>query len=202
MYDSGISTRVQRMHQKSSFINAMKTQPQRILVGGASAAGKSRIARRISRQLDLTCVELDKLYWQAGWRPLPMPEYLALVQAAALGDRWIIDGRHDYVVHDLVAARTELVIWMDPPPHVLTFRALRRTLMRRIRNEALWAGNVEDWRLALSYWIRGSLISFCRNRRLYEDQIRTHFPNATFVRLKTYRDVRDFFTALSSVGRC
>ena len=167
----------------------MNRLPERIHIVGASGAGKSAISRRIAATRDMPTVELDSLFWQAGWVPLATDVYTDRVRQAASGARWVMDGRHAFdQVHDIVAPRTELLIWLDPPLPVLTLRAFRRTLLRRLRNQQLWAGNVEDWRLALSAWYRGSCVPFRENRNLYERLISTHYGNAQVRRVRTARD--------------
>ena len=57
---------------------------QRVSVVGTSGAGKSTLASSLAAALDADFLELDSIYHQADWVPLPTPEFrrrVALVVA-------------------------------------------------------------------------------------------------------------------------
>ena len=49
---------------------------------GNSGAGKSTLARALADALGVPHVELDGIYHQAGWQPLPVEEFRAKLKAA------------------------------------------------------------------------------------------------------------------------
>jgi adenylate kinase family enzyme len=65
---------------------------QRINVIGTSCSGKTTLARAVAERLSLPYVELDALFWGRGWTPVPGATFRSLVQDAAAGQRWVIDG--------------------------------------------------------------------------------------------------------------
>ena len=67
---------------------------RRVVIVGRSGSGKSRLARRLGRQLRLPVIHLDQLYWEPGWREPDIAEFRARVAAAIAGNGWISDGSY------------------------------------------------------------------------------------------------------------
>lgn len=118
---------------------------RRVSVVGASGSGKSTLAREIATRLGVPCVELDAIFNQPGWTPLPDDEFARRVAAAAAGDGWVIDGNYSRVRH-LVWARADTVIWLDLPRRVVMRCLAWRTIRRVATRAELWNGNRERWR--------------------------------------------------------
>ena len=85
---------------------------RRVSVVGNSGSGKSTLASALAEHLEVPWIELDSIYHQPGWIPLPAPDFRARVEAAAAGDAWVIDGNYT-AVRDLVWARADTVVWLD-----------------------------------------------------------------------------------------
>jgi adenylate kinase family enzyme len=124
----------------------LPSRPGRVLVAGGSGAGKTTLARRIARTLDLPCVELDGLFHGPGWTP--RPGFLAEVAAFSAGPRWVTEWQYA-AARPLLAARADTVVWLDLPRLLVLARVVRRTVRRRLRRERLWHGNEEPplWRV-------------------------------------------------------
>ena len=112
--------------------------PQRLVVNGASGAGKSTLARATTATLDLPYSELDSLYHGPGWTE--RESFLDDVRAVAAGDRWVCEWQYDGA-RPILLERCDLLVWLDLPRIVTTWRVTRRTLRRRLRREELWNGN-------------------------------------------------------------
>jgi adenylate kinase family enzyme len=123
---------------------------QRISIVGNSGSGKTTLGRRLADQLGAPFVELDSLYHQPGWEPLPTEEFQSRVAAVAAEDRWVVDGNYS-AVREILWQRADTVIWFDLPRGVVMARVVRRTLRRTLTREELWNGNREPfdnlWRL-------------------------------------------------------
>lgn len=141
----------------------------RIIVIGTSGSGKSTLAAELARVLHLPRTELDALYWGPGWTQNPAEQFLADVQVAAKGERWVIDGNYS-AARDVLWPRATHIVWLNySRPRVFT-QVLRRTLQRAWSGAPLWAGNRESLRMAflskdsILLW---SLKTFDKNRRRY-----------------------------------
>jgi adenylate kinase family enzyme len=102
---------------------------RRVSVVGNSGSGKSRLAREVAGRLGVPCVELDSVFHQADWEPLPEEEFRARVSEVAARDGWVIDGNYG-AVRPLVWARADTVIWLDLPRRTVTRQIVLRTIRR------------------------------------------------------------------------
>ena len=170
---------------------------RRVSVVGTSGAGKSTLAAELARRLGAPCVELDSVYHQAGWVPLPAAEYRARVAEAAAGECWVIDGNYS-AVRDIVWARADTVVWLDLPRRTVMRRIIWRTLRRVAGRIELWNGNRERWRNFFTVDPQESVIMWAWTRHAtyrarYEaaaaDPANAHLR---FVRLRRPAAVREF----------
>lgn len=113
---------------------------KRVLIAGASGAGKSTMARRLGAVLDLPYVEIDGLYHGPDWQP--RASFVGDVERLAASERWVTEWQYG-AVRDRLAARAELMVWLDYPRWRVMERVTRRTLRRRLLATELWNGNRE-----------------------------------------------------------
>ncbi|GAA1934996.1 AAA family ATPase [Microbacterium aoyamense] len=124
-------------------------EPRRIRVVGNSGSGKSTLAAEISRRTGLPRLELDEVFWDAGWRYRDLDEAHALIDAfvAEHPEGWVIDGnwtsRLEGRLDPGTDAGADLVVWLDHPRPLVMSRVIRRTARRGILREELWHGNRE-----------------------------------------------------------
>jgi adenylate kinase family enzyme len=114
----------------------------RVWVVGNSGAGKTTFARRLAERLGVPRLELDSIYHQPNWTPLPDDEYRRRVESFTRSDAWVVDGNYSRVA-DLVYPRAQTVVWLDPPRRTVMRRVIGRTLRRLLTRELLWNGNRE-----------------------------------------------------------
>jgi adenylate kinase family enzyme len=115
---------------------------RRVAIVGNSGSGKSTLGRRLAQTLAVPFVELDAIYHQSGWRPLPREEFRARVEAVVADDGWVVDGNYS-AVRDIVWACADTVIWIDLPRRTVMRQVVLRTLRRTLTREHLWNGNRE-----------------------------------------------------------
>ena len=70
---------------------------RRVSVVGTSGSGKSTLASSLADRLGADFLELDSVFHQADWVPLPTPEFRRRVAAVVTGERWVIDGNYSKV---------------------------------------------------------------------------------------------------------
>jgi adenylate kinase family enzyme len=173
---------------------------RRVSVVGTSGAGKSTFAFALAGLLGVPWLELDSVYHQAGWTPLPAEEFRRRVALAADGSGWVIDGNYG-TVRDLVWARADTVIWLDLPKRTVMRRLVFRTLRRVSGRAQLWNGNRERWRDVFTLDEQESVIAYAwkthgsRRERYATELADPANGHLRVVRLRSPRAVRRFLRA-------
>lgn len=171
---------------------------QRILIAGASGAGKTTLAARIAAAVGAPHTEIDALHWRAGWTP--SPTFIDDVRALATTEAWVTEFQYREA-QPILAARSDLLVWLRPSRPVVLARVLRRTLLRRLRREVIWGSNVEPpLRRILTdrdHIVRWSMRTFHAS----EERIRAARRANPGLRLVTVRSRRDVERLLAYLAR-
>lgn len=120
-------------------------------------------------------MELDGLFWEAGWKMAELETFRGRVRSAITGERWVVDGNYRAAgALELVWSRADTVVWLDYPLP-LTLVRLARRIVARIRDRAeLWPGTGNRETVRNAFFIRDPLLWFAirthrgRRRRLGE----------------------------------
>jgi adenylate kinase family enzyme len=175
---------------KSAFV-------RRVSVVGNSGSGKSTLARQLAARLGVPHLELDSVFHQPDWEPLPQGVFQRLVAERAAEDGWVIDGNYS-AVRPIVWACADTVVWLDLPRPTVLRQIIWRTARRAITRQELWNGNHERMRDFFSWSPEKSIISWswhnhdkyrARYGAAVDDPANAHL---TFVRLASRRDVARF----------
>ena len=172
---------------------------QRVSVVGNSGSGKSTVARELAGILGVPHLELDGVFHQPDWVPLPEDEFRRVVGAATAGAGWVIDGNYS-VVRPIVWARADTVVWLDLPRRTVMRQVVWRTLRRAVTRQELWNGNREPLRNFLTWEPEESVISWAwHNHATYRDRYAAAAADPanahlTFIRLTSRGDITRFLT--------
>ena len=170
---------------------------RRVSVIGNSGSGKSTVARRLAAILGVPHLELDAVFHQPGWQPLPDEEFRRITTTRAAEDGWVIDGNYR-TVQPLVWARADTVIWLDLPKRTVMRQLAWRTFRRAAFRRELWNGNRERWRNFFTLDPEESVLSWAWHKHA---EYRARFAAAAsdpanahmrFIRLTSRRDIRRF----------
>jgi adenylate kinase family enzyme len=177
-------------------VDPMPAPLHRVLIAGVTGAGKSTLAKRLARHLDLPYTEIDALYHGPNWTP--RPTFLADVAALSATERWITEWQYSSA-RPRLAARADLMVWLDYPARVFLFRLIRRSVRRRLTHEKLWSGNTEAplWHLVTGKdgVIAWALSSSRNYQRLIADLEQTA-PQLKIVRLRSQRQLDTWLSGL------
>jgi hypothetical protein len=169
-----------------------------VLVGGISGAGKTTLARELSRRLDLPHTELDALFHGPGWTE--RPTFAQDVAAVVAGERWVVDSDGYSAVRDVMWAAADTLVWLDLPRWLVMARVLRRSVWRGLRRSELWNGNREGlgaWRDS-GHPVRWAWTQHGARRRLIGERVSDpRWSHLQVVHLTSARQARDW---LRSVG--
>lgn len=126
--------------QFSDLVNA-----KRIIVFGITGSGKTTLAKRLSKELDIPSFELDNYTYEANWVIVEPEEQRRRIQKIADQPEWIVDTLYSKW-SDVPLDRADLLIGLDYPRWVSFFRLVKRTVVRFIDKAPVCNGNVEDVR--------------------------------------------------------
>ena len=121
----------------------------KLRIVGVSGSGKTRLARQAGDALGLAVLELDAVFWDAGWQHRDLDEALALVRGfvADHPEGWIVEGNWSSRLDGLLDPGTDggadAFVWLDHPRSVVLRRVVARTLRRGLTRQELWHGNRE-----------------------------------------------------------
>jgi adenylate kinase family enzyme len=175
----------------------------RVSVVGNSGSGKSALGRALAARLGVPFVELDALHHQSGWRPAPVDQFRAQVDAATATDGWVVDGNYS-AVRDLVWARADTVVVLDLPRHAVMRQVIWRTVRRVALRVELWNGNRERWRNLFTRDPQESVIAWAWHRHsVYRDRYRAavndpQWRHLTFIRIQSRDDGRRLLDSIKS----
>lgn len=173
---------------------------------GNSGSGKTTLGRALAQRLAVSFVELDAIYHQAGWRPLPVPELRRRVAAIVAEDDWVIDGNYS-VVRDLVWARADTVVYIDLPRHVVMRQVVLRTLRRTVTRAELWNGNREPVTGPFRLDPDRSIIRWAWTQhhkyqaRFTEASRSPDYAHLTFIRIGSRADACDLLAGRPDLGQ-
>jgi adenylate kinase family enzyme len=164
-------------------------RPRRIIVAGVSGVGKTTLAGRIATVTGAPHTEIDGLFHGTGWEP--RLEFLADVDAFTSETAWVTEFQYGSA-RPMLAARADLLVWLDLPFPVTLARVVRRTVARRLRRTELWNGNVEP-PLATFFTDPEHIVRWAvRTRHKYRESmpaVTAAHPELVVVRIRRARDV-------------
>jgi len=169
---------------------------ERINVVGTSGSGKTTFAQKLSAELDLSPLELDAVYHQPNWEPLPTEEFRRIVEEFTAYDSWIVDGNYS-MARDITWGRADTVIFLDLPRWAVMLQLIPRTLGRATRKEELWNGNRENFKYLLTRTDENILWwawkTHARNREKYRAAFSDpKWSHIEFIRLTTKAQISGF----------
>ncbi|GHF40898.1 adenylate kinase family enzyme [Amycolatopsis bartoniae] len=165
----------------------------RIAVAGPPGAGKSTLARRLCERLGVPFVPFESFYHAPGWtvRPTWREDVLRFTERPV----WAIEWQGEDVREQL-AARAQVLVWLDHPRALVLTRVVVRTVQRRFgRGSPIAGGNVEPplhtfftdpQHIVRDSWRRQPLMRDRVRRLITEDR----HPGLVVVRLRGRGQVR------------
>lgn len=164
-------------------------RPSRVLVAGTSGAGKTTVAGRIAESLKVPYTEMDSLYHGPNW--MPRPSFETDVDALIAQPEWVAEWQYSQV-RARMAARVDLVVWLDLRRSVVMAQVIRRTVARQIGREPIFNGNREPppWTIFTDpeHIVRWAWNTHHRTADRIADLLAQR-PDLRIVRLRTRREV-------------
>ena len=170
----------------------------RVVINGVAGAGKTTLARELSRRWAIPWIDSDALFWEEDWQGASLDVFRARVEEATRGGAWVFDGNYGSA-RDIVWPRAQLLIWLDFPLHLTLRRVVLRSVRRSVTREPLGHGNVETWARTLSRdsVALHSLKAHAAQRRRVPEWIRG-CPHLEVLRARSPRQLQAWLQAAST----
>jgi adenylate kinase family enzyme len=167
------------------------------VVASAAGSGKTTLGRLLAERIGAPFIELDALRHGPDWTVASVEEMRAKMAPIVAKETWVTDGTYASL-GALIAARTNLIVWLDLSPWVWLPRLLKRSARRLLFREELWNGNRETLRgvfFERDGVIPHALRAYFRRRH----QMAASLAPYRYVRLRTVAEVDRFLAAFPDV---
>lgn len=175
---------------------------RRVVIVGCTGSGKTTLAKRLSKKMNIPATDLDDINWLPGWQERDHVEACRMVTAEAQKPAWIICGNYSKF-QELFLPQTDTLVWLDYSFPRNLCQLLLRSFLRLWRREVVCNGNVETWSKLLS---RDSIVlwlfkTFRKNRQKYSGLSALPPAGMTIVQHKNPKETERWLEALIPTER-
>lgn len=96
----------------------------RIVIIGSPGAGKSTLARKLGRKLQIQVVNLDRIFWNPDWKEKPRNTRIGILKERVSKRQWIIEGTYLNSSEPRLEA-ADTIIFLDIPFYVCLQRIIK-----------------------------------------------------------------------------
>ena len=120
---------------------------RRVHIVGGMGSGKTTLANRLGRRLDVPVYDLDLVAYEGGaGRKRSVEERLASAHEIAAQMGWVTEGVYLWWIDELIGT-ADVVIWLDVPWRVAAWRIVKRHVLATLRRNNRHPG----WRKLLRF---------------------------------------------------
>jgi adenylate kinase family enzyme len=176
-----------------------------INVIGTTGSGKSTFARKLARQLELTPIEMDDLFWLDDWQEPTDEVFFEKLKNKM--DRttggWVLDGNYTRTM-SLKLVKIDTIVWLDYSFSRNFFHLMKRSLFNLISQRKLWenSNNRESLKLLFSkqsifIWL---IQQYPRNKTKYQMMMQDQkYQHIQFIRLTSPKQAAEFLQQIKVV---
>lgn len=168
---------------------------KRVMIVGGSGSGKSTLARAVGDITGLPIYHMDRIHWQAGWKPRATKERLPMALAIENSDAWIFEGGFSKT-YDHRAQRADSLLWIDLPVGLRMWRVTKRLFQH-------WGHNRPDMADGCKETIHAETLTFYRwiwdTRHSHRDRLKRlidDHPHLNTYRFSSPREVTQYLRDL------
>lgn len=126
----------------------------KIYIIGNSGQGKTTLATRLSKMINIQYYDMDDLFWRPNWQQISDEEKSEVLGDIVKNEDWIISGNYSKV-SGRIKEESECIIWLYYPYYINMWRSIKRGLYRAWTKQLVCNGNVETWK---SFFSKESIV--------------------------------------------
>lgn len=168
---------------------------QKIVVVGPIGAGKTTLAKALSKKLNIPHFELDSLSWLPGWQQRPANELMEIVDEITSGQKWVICGNYPKL-RVFTIYEAEVIVWLDYPFILCFWQTLKRSIWKILKREKYSNGDQETFvrlctpKSSIIIWL---IRNFKKRNKIYAQMMQDPFyEDKIFVRLKSHKEAKSW----------
>lgn len=100
---------------------------KKISIIGSGGAGKSTLAVKLGKKLQIPVYHLDALYWKPGWVETEREKWRSIQEDLCSQDSWILDGNYGATL-DVRLKSSDTIIFLDINPYLCLARVIWRSI--------------------------------------------------------------------------
>jgi len=167
----------------------LKELGNRICIIGCSSSGKSTLANKLSKQLNIPTTHLDLLahYQATDWQRKPEHEFITAHELVLQNDQWIIEGNYSICMSPRFANATS-VIWLDYHVGIAAINYIKRCLGLYTERIGKLPGSSKEFDFRL---LKHILLTYPKNRLHYRNLLQN--IKVPIVIIHSMRELRKYY---------
>ena len=106
------------------------TMYKKIAIIGCAGSGKTTLALKLKKKLNLPLYHLDQYYWKPNWERVDAESFAQAHRELCNQDSWIIEGSYTKWL-PVRAEAADCIIFLDVPRMVCLWRVVKRSFIHR-----------------------------------------------------------------------
>lgn len=98
---------------------------KKIILIGSGGAGKSTLASKLGKKLNIEVFHLDQLFWKPNWEMTDREYQIEIQNDLIMKPTWIIDGNYGGTL-DLRIKSADTIIFLDRNRFICIYQVLKR----------------------------------------------------------------------------
>lgn len=170
----------------------------KIVIIGSPGAGKSKLARTLSRNLHIRVFHLDRLLRQRNWRKKPLEEREEIIQKLIQEQQWIIDGNY-FHTSELHLKAADSIIFLGISPLVCLGGIIKR---HKVSDGSVRRDIPKGSKDKLTFWLILKVLYYpIGDKRIFEQRLHSYICNGErkqVIWLRSKKEVKDFLAQLEA----
>jgi adenylate kinase family enzyme len=173
----------------------MKDQKiNRIYILGTIGAGKSTLAKKLSKELGIKHYDMDDLYWTKKFtKKRDKKILLKRVKSITKRKKWIIEGVFLSGTEEAFK-KADLLIWLDLEPKFLRNNILKRYFIDKLKRRGKARGNLKDIIRQIKHTKKYRTGDHKNSYKNHKKRIDKH--KTPFISIKTKKQLKQFLKDL------